>query len=421
MTALLSPPMSGEAERLRQLHQMKRRATGLLGVMAVLFMIVTVWGHGRGWSGYLQATLEASLVGGLADWFAVTALFRHPLGLPIPHTAVIPERKEQFGRTLGEFVQENFFRPDVLSERIRSANLARRSADWLAEVGNAEIVVGRMGDLARMILDTGRDGELGDTLEKELRRTIEAIPVAPTAARLVEFVTAHGLHRELFDQAVDGLERLLATQRPAIQARFHQQSPWWLPEIVDDRIFGRLFDGVQRALREISADPDHEVRREFDRWASSLGDRLRHSPDLLAKGEQLKQRLLGRRDLADSLRALLTEAQTTLRAQLIDPESGLRRRLVAAVTATAERFRNDPILLAKAEDGLESAARSVARQFQDDIADLVSGTVARWDGQETAHKLELLLGKDLQYIRINGTIVGGLAGLGIHIVARAIG
>src|ERR1700737_23223 len=139
--ALPSPPMAGETERLHQLRQMQRRATRLLGVMAVLVVAVTVWGHGRGWSGYLQATLEASLVGGLADWFAVTALFRHPLGLPIPHTAVIPERKEQFGRTLGEFVQENFLTPDVLSERIRSAHLALRVADWLADEGNAEVVV----------------------------------------------------------------------------------------------------------------------------------------------------------------------------------------------------------------------------------------------------------------------------------------
>jgi uncharacterized membrane-anchored protein YjiN (DUF445 family) len=416
---VIAPPVRGEAERQQQLRQMQRRATGLLGAMAVLFVAVTVWGHGRGWSGYVQATLEASLVGGLADWFAVTALFRHPLGLPIPHTAVIPERKEQFGRTLGEFVQENFLSPDVLSERIRSAELARRAAEWLANERNAQLVVRRLGELGRLLLGEGRD--TGHQLERELRRIVESVPAAPAAGRLLEFVTAHGLHRDVLDRSVVSLRRLLATHRLAIRSRFREEAPWWLPAVVDDRIFDRLFDGVQNLLQEIGADPDHPFRSELDRWARSLADRLQHSPELRAKGEELKHQLLGRGELVDSLGPLWAEAEAALRAQLDDPGSTLRQRLVGAVMTTAGRVRDDPVLIEKAEEAIESGARSVAVQFRGDIADLVSGTVARWDGEETAHKLELLLGKDLQYIRINGTIVGGIAGLGIHVVARILG
>jgi uncharacterized membrane-anchored protein YjiN (DUF445 family) len=397
---VIAPPVSGEAERQLQLRQMQRRATGLLGAMAVLFVVVTVWGHGRGWSGYVQATLEASLVGGLADWFAVTALFRHPLGLPIPHTAVIPERKEQFGRTLGEFVQENFLSPDVLSERIRSAHLARRASEWLANERNAQLVVRRLG-------------ELGHGVEKELLRMVEGIPAAPAAGRLLEFVTSHGLHRDLLDRSVVAINRLLATHRLAIRSRFREEAPWWLPGLVDDRIFDRLFDGVQSLLREIGAEPDHPFRSDLDRWAGSLAERLQHSPELRAKGEELKHQLLDR--------PLWAEAEAALRAQLDDPDSTLRQRLVGVVMTTAARVRDDPDLIERAEEALESGARSVAVQFRGDIADLVSGTVARWDGEETARKLELLLGRDLQYIRINGTIVGGIAGLGIHVVARILG
>jgi uncharacterized membrane-anchored protein YjiN (DUF445 family) len=417
---VIAPPVRGEAERQQQLRQMQRRATGLLAVMAVLFVAVTVLGHGRGWSGYLQATLEASLVGGLADWFAVTALFRHPLGLPIPHTAVIPERKEQFGRTLGEFVQENFLSPDILSERIRSSHLAARAAAWLADDGNAEQVVRRVAELADLGLGTSGDGERVRQLEKELRRAIEAVPAAPAAGRTLEFITTRGLHRELLEQTVHGLGRFLETHRPAIQSRFRHQAPWWLPDLVDDRIFGRLFDGVQGLLGDIGADPEHEFRLEFDRWAASLAERLQHSPELLAKGEELKAQLLARGDVADFVAPLLADAQAALRAQLAGADSTLRRRLASALAEAAERFGGDPQLVEKAEDGLESAARSIAVRFRQDIADLVAGTVARWDGQETAHKLELLLGKDLQYIRINGTIVGGIAGLCIHAVARAL-
>jgi uncharacterized membrane-anchored protein YjiN (DUF445 family) len=181
-----------------------------------------------------------------------------------------------------------------------------------------------------------------------------------------------------------------------------------------------LFDGVQRLLRDISADPNHEFRAELERWTTSLADRLQHSPELRARGEELKHQLLARGDLVDSFGPSLADAQAALRAQMADPDSTLRQRLVSAVMTTAERFRNDPRLIDKAEDALESGARSVAVQFRRDIADLVSGTVARWDGHETARKLELLLGKDLQYIRINGTIVGGIAGLCIHLVARVL-
>ena len=415
-----STPIRAEAERLHQLRQMKRRATGLLAVMAVSFVVVTIWGHGRGWSAYLQATLEASLVGGLADWFAVTALFRHPLGLPIPHTAVIPSRKEQFGRTLGEFVQENFLSPGVLAERIRSARVARRAADWFADRGSAEAVARRAFDLAGSVLGTGPHPDLGNLVEDELRRAVEAIPVSVTAGRILEFAITHGLHREVLEHGVEGLRRLLATNRAAIQDRFRHRAPWWLPDVIDDRIFGRLFDGVQSLLADVATNPNHELRIDLDRWAASLADRLQHSPELQAKGEALKAELLGRSDLMDSFRPLLADARAALRAQLLDADSTLRRGLTDVVVSTAERFRDDPVLLGKAEEALESAARSLAGQFREDIASLVSGTVGRWDGQETAGKLELLLGKDLQYIRINGTVVGAIAGLCIHALAQAL-
>jgi uncharacterized membrane-anchored protein YjiN (DUF445 family) len=399
---------------------MKRRATGLLGVMAVGFVVVTVWGHGRGWSGYLQATLEASLVGGLADWFAVTALFRHPLGIPIPHTAVIPARKDQFGQTLGEFVQENFLSPDVLAERIGAAQVAGRAAGWLADPGHAESVVRRVGDLATSVLDTSRPAGLADRWEEELRQVVEAVPVAVTAGRILEFATTHGLHREVLEHGISVLRRVLASNRATIQDRFRQEAPWWLPDVVDDRIFERLFDGLQGLLGDVAANPDHELRIQLDHWATGLADRLQHSPDLQAKGEKLKAELLGRDDLMDSLRPLLAGARAALQAQLTDSDSTLKRRLTDLVLTTAARFRDDPVLLNQAEHAIESGARFVAQQFRGDIAALVSGTVARWDGQETAGKLELLLGKDLQYIRINGTVVGAIAGLCIHAAARAI-
>jgi uncharacterized membrane-anchored protein YjiN (DUF445 family) len=399
---------------------MKRRATGLLLVMSALFVVVTAVGHGRGWSGWVQAAVEASLVGGLADWFAVTALFRHPLGVPIPHTAVIPERKDQFGKTLGEFVQQNFLSPDVIASRLRSAQIAQRAAEWLADRQNAEAVAAHVGDLLVGLADVIRDEDIHPVLEEELRRAIDAIPVAPAAGRVVRTMTANGRHQQLFDSVVEGLGRFLEDHQDNVRERFKNETPWWLPDAIDDRIFDRIYDGVRRVVQDIHDNPDHELRGQFNDWLASLADRLEHSPDMRVRGEQLKQDLLSHDQLREWTASLWADAKGTLRQQAADPSSNLRARIADAVVAIGKRLRDDPALLEKAEDLLEAGASYVSEHFHEEISGLVSGTIARWDGQETARKLELLLGRDLQFIRINGTVVGGLAGLAIHAIARWI-
>jgi uncharacterized membrane-anchored protein YjiN (DUF445 family) len=399
---------------------MKRRATGLLLFMAALFVVVTAAGHGRGWSGWVQATVEASLVGGLADWFAVTALFRHPLGVPIPHTAVIPERKDQFGKTLGEFVQQNFLSPEIIASRARSAQIAKRAAEWLSDRQNAETVAAHIGDLLVGLADVIRDEDVHPILEEELRRAIDAIPIAPTAGRALRTITSNGRHQELFDSLVAGLSRFLEEHQTPVRDRFKKETPWWLPDAVDDRIFDRIYDGFHRVVQDIHDNPDHELRGQFNEWIASLAERLEHDPDMRARGEQLKHDLLAHGELREWTASLWSDAKMAIRQQAADPESGLRSRIADAVVAIGKRLRDDPALLDKAEDLIEAGACYIAEHFHEEISGLVSGTIARWDGQETSRKLELLLGRDLQFIRINGTLVGGLAGLAIHAIARWI-
>jgi uncharacterized membrane-anchored protein YjiN (DUF445 family) len=415
-----APPLRGEEARSRQLRAMQRRATGLLVIMAVTFVAVTLLGHGRGWSGYLQAALEASLVGGLADWFAVTALFRHPLGVPIPHTAVIPKRKDYFGLMLGEFVQQNFLSPDVVADRVRSAHFGARVAEWLSEPDNAEAVAENAGDVLVGLADMVRDEDIHQLLAEELRRAAESIPVAPLAGRLLRMLTAEGRHQELFESIVQSLSTFLADNHDAIYDRYQRETPWWLPEAVDIRIFDRMYEGVVKLLQEVQTDPHHELRAQFDQWVGSLSDRLQTSPELLTRGEALKQSLLEHAELRDWSSSIWTEAKATLRSQVADPQSNLRRRLAEAVCAAGQRLSTDPVLAGKLDEKLEAGTRYVTENFHEEIAGLVSGTVARWDADDTSHKLELLLGRDLQFIRINGTVVGGLAGLVIHVVALAI-
>jgi uncharacterized membrane-anchored protein YjiN (DUF445 family) len=415
------PPVRNDEAKLAQLAVMKRRATGLLVLTTGVFLVTLLGDGDRGWLGYVRATAEASMVGGLADWFAVTALFRHPLGVPIPHTAIIPSRKDQFGRTLGEFVQDNFLSPDTIVDRIRSGRIAARAAEWLADPANATTVARHAADLVVEVTNTLRDEEVHALIEETVIRRVEAVPLAPLAGRALEAMTAQDRHHELLDTLLRGVDRALDENRENLRSRFGRESPWWVPEPIDARIFEKLFDGVHNLLQEIAADPHHELRMEFDKRVRALATELGTSPSMRARGEELKHDLLSHPELRKWSSSLWTDVKTTLRAQAADPGSELRLRLADAVQATAARLRDDRAMQQKAEDVAVAGVRYVSEHFHDEIAGLVSGTVARWDATETARKLELLLGPDLQFIRINGTVVGGLAGLLIHTVVILTG
>jgi uncharacterized membrane-anchored protein YjiN (DUF445 family) len=409
------PAGRDDAERARQLAVMKRRATGALVAVTAAFLVTLSFDGTT--AEYARAAAEASMVGGLADWFAVTALFRHPLGLPIPHTAVIPERKDQFGQTLGQFVQSNFLSSDTLGERVRSARVVERAAAWLADPANAETVAGRLADAGVWALDLVEDDDVHVALESVVRRQADALPLAPLAGRALRAITATDRHHEALAAAVDALDRFLDENRESLRTRYHRESPWWIPESIDDRIFDRLVDGARRMLGEVASDPDHELRKELDRRIRDLAEQLEHSPQLRERGEQLKAELLGSPELRKWTRSVWEDVKAALREQASDPTSEVRRRLASTIAGAGRRFRDDVELRTAAEEVAERGARYVAEHFSDEITGLVTSTVSRWDAQETSGRLELLLGRDLQFIRINGTVVGGVAGLAIHAVA----
>ncbi len=399
---------------------MKRRATGFLIATTVLFVLVTLLTDVTGFWGYVQAMAEASMVGGLADWFAVTALFRHPLGIPIPHTAVIVERKDEFGRTLGEFVQENFLSAGVITERVSNARVVQRAAEWLSNENNARQLSGHAADLAVGLADLVNDEDVHRLVDEELSAAVDRLPLAALAGRGLEMMTAENRHHELLDAILRGLERFLDESRETLRLRFAQEAPWWLPDAVDDRIFERLFDGVCRLLQDVNRDPDHEVRKQFDAWVTSLIDRLQHSPEMEERVDELKHEVLAHPQLREWSGSLWGEVKEVLRDQAAEPDSELRKRIADGVQALGHRLCEDEALRAKAEQMIEDGVAYLAEHFHDELAELISGTVERWDASETAQKLELLLGRDLQWIRINGTVVGGLAGLAIHALAQLL-
>ena len=382
----------------------------------MIFLVVTVWGGDATWTGYAQATALASMAGGLADWFAVTALFRHPLGLPIPHTAIVVERKEQFAATLGQFIQERFLTPEVIVERVRAAHIASRLGEWLADPADAERVATEVANAALAVADALNDDDVHRALDEILRERAAATPLAPLAGQVLEFLTAEGRHAAAVDAALTALERYLGEHRDDLKAKFGGRSPWWLPGAVEDRIFVRLLDGAQAVLQDMVRDHQHELRQQFDQRLQRFVLELKTSPQLRARGEQLKQELLDEPVVKEWIAALWRDLKDRLRAQ----DSDVRRRLAGAIAGAGRRLRDDPDLAAKVEAGIETAATYVVENFQGEMAAVVTSTVARWDADETAYRLELLLGPDLQYVRISGAVVGAIVGLALHVVTQVL-
>jgi uncharacterized membrane-anchored protein YjiN (DUF445 family) len=406
--------------RARRLASARRRATAFLAAATAVFIAVTVAGaHGTA-LGYVQAGAEAAMVGGVADWFAVTALFRRPLGLPIPHTALIVERKDQFAATLGQFVQENFLNADVVSERIRSAGLVPRLAAWLADESNAAAFAGHAADLVVTVAESLRDEDVQRMLTDELTRVVDAVEVAPLAGKALRVAIAEGHHAELFNAIVSGADRYLGEHYTEVRELFEGEAPRWVPDAVYRRIFDRLYTRLRLRLVAMAANPNDETRRQFEGWLAGLPDRLETSPELRERGERLKRDILGSAELRDWSSSLWKHAKDALRAQAVDPESELRRQLATALVAAGRRLESDR----RFSDGvlrmIDSGARALTDRFHEELAGLVTGTIQRWDATQTSSQLELLLGRDLQFIRINGTVVGASVGLALHAITLAL-
>ena len=410
-----------DIERTAQLRSMKRKATGLLVLAALVFVFALVVEDEGGWLGYVRATAEAAMVGGLADWFAVTALFRHPLGLRIPHTAIVPTRKDQIGASLGEFVQENFLTRSVIADKLAEAHVARRAAAWLSDPANAAEVAGQGGAALSGIVEVLRDDDVRDAIDQVVISRLRALPVAPMAGRVLDIVTASGRHHELFEAALNGLMRTLDERKAFLRERFATESPWWVPEPIDDRVFERIFGGVLAFVGEVASDPNHELRRHVDDRLRALVADLQSSPEMLARGEDLKTELLTHPAVRQWSASLWDDLKQSLLRQAGDPTSPLRRRVERALVSAAESVTADPQLQAKIDAWVQSAVGYLVEQYRHEVADLISTTVEKWDAQDTSTRIETQIGRDLQFIRINGTLVGGLVGLILHTVSQFAG
>ena len=411
---------AADLERRAALRKMKVVATSLLVVVTAVFFIARWQEESHSWVGYIRAFAEAAMVGALADWFAVSALFRHPLGIPIPHTAIIPHRKDQIGRSLGEFVQTNFLTREVLDERLAGANVGKRLGDWLADEQNAAKAGEGVSDLLRGALEVLDDRDVASALQSLVERRIRATPVAPLLGKAIDLAVEGGHHQRLLDSVLTGLGGFLDDNRATFRERLEHESPWWIPETIDDKLFAKIYGAVHSFLADVGSDTDHELRRSIDARVVAFADRLRSDPELLAKGEELKTELLAHPDVRAWLASLWGEVKRSTTVALDDSSSELRKRVDRSLSMLGRRLASEPELQSKVDDWVMRAAGHVVDHYRGEVADLIAGTVAKWDGKATGERMELQVGRDLQFIRINGTIVGGLAGLVIYGVSQLL-
>ena len=404
---------AGDVERRRGLRRMRTVAISLLVLAAVVYALTL--DQDGAW-GFVNAAAEAAMVGAMADWFAVTALFRHPLGIPIPHTALIPNRKRALAKSLEEFVGANFLAENVVRERIREADVGRRVGEWLTEEQHSR----RLVDEGAVVLGAGigriRDEDVDALVGDVLIPRLLAEPLGPVAGQLLDQIVDDGAHRGLVDLVFAELHRWLGENEEVVERILAERAPWWTPQWLDDRVIRRLRVEVVAWIADIRDDPEHPARKALDRLLADLARDLQSDPEVMAHAERLKERVLSQPGVRDTSIALWKALRDALTDALADPDGLLRQRGVAEVRAFGQRLQGDDALRSRVDRYVEDAAAFLVDRYGTEIITVISETVNRWDGRETANRIELYVGRDLQFIRINGTVVGGLVGLVIHTV-----
>jgi len=413
-----------DAERQARLDAMKLRATGLLGVALVVFIVAMIFEPQYPWLGYVRATAEASLVGGLADWFAVTALFKHPLGIPIPHTAIVATRKERIGQILGTFVQKHFLSREVISVNLRRVHPAERAAHWLSDRDHARQIARQFASGLAKTLEALPRAEVQELVGQVVRNRVRSFRVAPALGKTLALALADNRQEELLNAAVRLAADAVRNNRDVIRDRVREETPWWVPPVVDDKIYQKIIGAVERLLGDMVMDPSHPLRTAFDDAIKDFIDRLQHSPEVIARAEALKEEWLmdeGTAELSKRLWDGIQEAVTQFAdgAARTAP-AGTSTPLDNGLSEFGRALQSNPAILAEIDELLIDLTAGVVEKYRVEIGDLIAQTVAGWDPEATSKRFELAVGRDLQFVRINGTLVGGLVGLAIYTISRLL-
>lgn len=410
-----------EQRRIGELRKWKWRATGFLGVALAVFLLSHLFGDDQGINGFVRAASEAALIGGIADWFAVTALFRHPLGIPIPHTALIPRSKDEIGQGLAEFVHQNFLEPSNLRDWIADAEVAGRVAAWLEFPENSALAARRFIESAATMSESVDDNRLSALITDTTLDWAAQTEVTPILSVLVDAWLRQAHLDESVEASLRVADVVVDENLDRFRETFDRSSPWWVPSWIDTILFDRIVAAFRMLVEEIADDRQHPVRRDIDRMVNDFAEKLRSSPELASTIEQAKLQIVESPELGEWIEGQWQIVREGLARAAEEPGSELEQRLAEVVRWWAKRVQGDAELRGRIDEWTAGAAERLAHQWEDEVVGLIETTVARWDATEVSHRLELQLGRDLQFVRINGTVVGGLVGVVIHALLLVVG
>ncbi|OXM53288.1 DUF445 domain-containing protein [Amycolatopsis alba] len=413
---------AAEEEKRRGLRKMKMVALSFLLGATVIFLL-TSWAEAAGWPawvGYVRAAAEAGMVGALADWFAVTALFRHPLRIKIPHTAIIPNKKDALGSSLGDFVGSNFLSESVIREKLSRVEVSKRLGGWLSQPRNAERVTSELATVVRAAVKVLRDEDVQAIMEQAVVKRIVDKPWGPPLGKILEGVFADGAHHKLVDLMCDRAYEWVRDNHTTMLRVVSDRAPSWSPKFVDEMLADKVYGEVLSFVWAVKTDVNHPMRLAVDKFLGEFAIDLQTNPEVMARAEQVKAQMLGH----DEVQKLIGSAWATAKEMLLnaaeDPSSELRRRVRTGLETLGGRLVSDDQIRSKVDTWVEGAAAYLVTHYSKEITTIITDTVERWDAEETSRKIELQVGRDLQFIRINGTVVGALAGLVIYAVAQLL-
>jgi uncharacterized membrane-anchored protein YjiN (DUF445 family) len=405
-----------EQEQVAQLMKMRRIATALLLLMAVIFVCAKLLQPSHAYWSFVGAFAEAAMVGALADWFAVTALFRRPLGLPIPHTAIIPNNKDRIGESVANFLEHNFMTREVLTEELRQVDFAGAAATWLAvpehsHAVSAQIVRG-IPAVFRMI----EDEDVGRFMQGAISGGMRNVKFAPFVAEVLSILLADRRHQFVFDKLIGMAAKALEQNKGFIRQKIHEESPRWIPKIIDDKFYERLIEGTQNILHEMK-DENSEWRNRFQQKLEELIEKLRTSAEYEERINVIVSQTLHHPLFRSYSHHVWQDIKQRLLADATSGNSRAVFHLDVAIRTFSEALLQDEVMQNKLNQWICTFASDAIANRREVIADLVKRVIRKWDAETVSRKFELYVGKDLQYIRINGTLVGGMVGLALHSIS----
>ena len=412
--------MDQNQTRIDELNKMKRLATGLLILVALIYAGTAYFEPYYYWIGYLNAASEAAMVGAIADWFAVTALFAHPLGLKIPHTAIIPSRKDDIAIQFGTFVQSNFLSEAVITEKLRAMNLSHRVAAWIVEPDNARAIAEQVTAGIAGVVKVINDDDIQILIEKKVEEKIRTTSFAPMIGDLLSFVTSGRRQQDMFESVVSMGLYLLEDSDKDIRIKVEQETPWWFPGSIDKAIYVRIVRSVSKTLYEMQVDIYHPIRVRLVEMINEFMNDLKHSESIREKEIAIKEDLLEAPAIVEFTGSLWKDIKDVLIAQSENPEAELKKTIEQSVISFGQSILEDESLSDKIDGWAQDSARYLINTYGHEVAALISDTIESWDPVATSTLIEEQIGRDLQFIRINGTVVGALVGLSIHSIREVI-